>query len=52
MTFVSLSIMCKYVVSKITRGVSLGGLAIYIKKCLNAKEESWKLKYYFTMQKI
>jgi len=26
------------------------GLAIYIKKYLNAKEELWKLKY-FTMQK-
>jgi hypothetical protein len=31
-----------------TRGVSHCGLAIYIK---NAKEELWKLKYYFTMQK-
>jgi hypothetical protein len=27
------------------------GLAIYIKKYLKAKEELWKLKYYFTMQK-
>jgi hypothetical protein len=34
-----------------TRGVSHFGLAIYIKKYLKAKEESWKLKY-FTMQKI
>jgi hypothetical protein len=32
-----------------TRGVSRCGLAIYIKKYLNAKEELWKLKY-FTMQ--
>jgi hypothetical protein len=30
--------------------VSHGGLAIYIKKYLNAKDELWKLKY-FTMQK-
>jgi hypothetical protein len=28
-----------------TRGVSHGGLAIYIKKYLKAKEELWKLKY-------
>jgi hypothetical protein len=28
-----------------TRGVSRCGLAIYIKKHLNAKEESWKFKY-------
>jgi hypothetical protein len=35
---------------KKTRGVSHGGLAIYIKKYLKAKEELWKLKY-FTMQK-
>jgi hypothetical protein len=35
-----------------TRGVSLGGLAIYIKKYLKAKEEElWKLKY-FTIAKI
>ncbi len=34
-----------------TRGVSRCGLATYIKKYLNAKEELWKLKY-FTMQKI
>jgi len=33
-----------------TRGVSHSGLAIYIKKYLKAKEESWKLKY-FTIQK-
>jgi hypothetical protein len=33
-----------------TRGVSHFGLAIYIKKHLKAKEESWKLKY-FNMQK-
>jgi len=33
-----------------TRGVSYCGLAIYIKKYVNAKEELWKLKY-FTMQK-
>jgi hypothetical protein len=31
-----------------TRGVSHCGLAIYIKK---AKEELWKLKYYFTHAK-
>jgi hypothetical protein len=31
-------------------GVSLCGLAIYIKKYLKAKEELWKLKNYFTMQ--
>jgi hypothetical protein len=31
--------------------VSLGGLALYIKKYLNAKEKLWKFKY-FTMQKI
>jgi hypothetical protein len=30
--------------------VTLCGLAIYIKKYLNAKDELWKLKY-FTMQK-
>ncbi len=34
----------------LTRGVSRGGLAIYIKKYLKAKEELWKFKY-FTMQK-
>ncbi len=28
------------------------GLAIYIKKYLKAKEECWKLKYNFTMQKL
>jgi hypothetical protein len=34
-----------------TRGVSHhDGLAIYIKKCLKAKENLWKFKY-FTMQK-
>jgi hypothetical protein len=34
-----------------TRGVSHRGLAIYIKKYLNAKEEElWTLKY-FAMQK-
>jgi hypothetical protein len=33
-----------------TRGVSHCGLAIYIKKYLNAKEELWKL-IYFTMKK-
>jgi len=27
--------------------VSHHGLAIYIKKCLKAKEELWKLKYFF-----
>jgi hypothetical protein len=34
------------------RGVShtVGGLAIYMKNYLNAKEELWKVKY-FTMQK-
>jgi hypothetical protein len=31
-------------------GASQCGLAIYIKKCLKAKEELWKFKY-FTMQK-
>jgi hypothetical protein len=36
--------------SLVTRGVSHCGLAIYIKKYLKTKEESWKLKY-FTMQK-
>jgi len=35
---------------KQTRGVSQCGLAIYIKKYLKAKEESWKLKY-FNMRK-
>jgi hypothetical protein len=30
--------------------VSHGGLAMYIKKSIKAKEELWKLKY-FTMQK-
>jgi hypothetical protein len=34
-----------------TRGVSHCGLAIYIKKYLNAKEEFWKL-IYFTIAKI
>jgi hypothetical protein len=34
-----------------TRGLSHYGLAIYIKKYLNAKEELWKLKY-FTNAKI
>jgi hypothetical protein len=33
-----------------TRGVSHCGLAIYIKKYLNAKEELWKLTY-VTIQK-
>jgi hypothetical protein len=33
-----------------TRGASHCGLAIYIKKCLKAKEKLWKLKY-FTMEK-
>jgi hypothetical protein len=32
-------------------GMSHYGLAIYIKKYLNAKEQLWKLKY-FTMQKL
>jgi hypothetical protein len=32
-------------------GVSHCGLAIYTKKYLKAKEELWKLKYNFTMQK-
>jgi hypothetical protein len=32
-------------------GVSNCGLAIYIKKYLNAKEKLWKLKY-FTMQSL
>jgi hypothetical protein len=31
-------------------GVSLSGLAIYIEKYFQAKEELWKLKY-FTIQK-
>ncbi len=35
---------------KKTKGVSHGGLAIYVKKYLKAKEELWKLKY-FTKQK-
>jgi len=35
---------------KETSGVSHCGLAIYIKKYLNANEELWKFKY-FTMQK-
>jgi hypothetical protein len=35
---------------KRTRGVSHYGLAIYMKKYLEAKDELWKLKY-FTMQK-
>jgi len=35
---------------RLTRGVSHGGLAIYIKKYLKAKEQLWKLKS-FTMQK-
>jgi len=35
----------------LTRGVSHRGLAIYLKKCCKAKEELWKLKYNFTMQK-
>jgi hypothetical protein len=39
-------------VPRITRSASHCGLAIYIKKYLKqAKEESWKLKY-FTMQKF
>jgi hypothetical protein len=29
-----------------TRGVSHHGLATYIEKCLNAKEELWKFKYF------
>jgi hypothetical protein len=33
-----------------TRGVSHYGLAIYMKKYINAKEELWKLKF-FNMQK-
>jgi hypothetical protein len=33
-----------------TSGVSHCALAIYIRKYLKAKEDSWKLKY-FTMQK-
>jgi hypothetical protein len=32
-----------------TRGAAHCGLAIYIKKCLKAKERLWKLKY-FTMK--
>jgi hypothetical protein len=36
--------------TKLTRGVSHCGHAIYNKKYLKAKEELWKLKY-FTMQK-
>jgi hypothetical protein len=32
------------------RGVAHCGLAIYIKSCVNAKEELWKPEY-FTMQK-
>jgi hypothetical protein len=37
--------------TKKTRGVSHSGLAIYIEKYLNAKEELWKFKYIVTMQK-
>ncbi len=37
--------------SEITRGVSHCGLAIHIKNYLKAKEESWKLKYFY-MQNI
>jgi hypothetical protein len=37
--------------AKETRGMSHYGLAIYIKNCLKAKEELWKLKY-FTNAKI
>jgi hypothetical protein len=33
-----------------TSGVSHCGLAIYIEKCLKAKEEIWKFKY-FTIHK-
>jgi hypothetical protein len=33
-----------------TRGVSHYGLAIYMKKYINAKEELWNVKF-FTMQK-
>jgi hypothetical protein len=33
-------------ITKLTRGVSHCGLAIYIKKYLKAKEELWKLKYF------
>jgi hypothetical protein len=39
-----------FLLAMLTRGVSRGGLAIYIKKYLKAKEELWKFKY-FTMQK-
>jgi hypothetical protein len=38
--------------TKLNKGcVPHSGLAIYIKTYLKAKEELWKLKYYFTMQK-
>jgi hypothetical protein len=42
--------MFRYKPRGVTRGVSHCGLAIYIKKYLKAKEESWKFKY-FTVQK-
>ncbi len=46
----SLSLSLSLSLPNLTRGVSQFSLAIYIKKHLKAKEESWKLKY-FTMQK-
>jgi hypothetical protein len=36
---------------KIASVVSHWRLAIYIKRYLNAKEELWKLKYFFSMRK-
>jgi hypothetical protein len=43
--------ICANLLQDLTRSVSHCGLAIYIKKHLEAKEELWKLKY-FTMQNI
>jgi len=43
---------CGYILLNQTRGVSHGGLAIYIKKYLKAKEELFqKLKYFTTKKK-
>ncbi len=44
------TVLIKRQLRGLTRGVSHCGLAIYIKKYLNAEEELWKLRY-FTMQK-
>jgi hypothetical protein len=45
-------IACHFLLPISTRGVSCGRLAIYIKKCLKAKEELWKFKYFTTHTKI